>query len=374
MPNRTKWLAGGLVLAGVVAPGVVLGPRVEDRVRDRMEVGRDLRLNQAHLSPAERGEVADRLRAAADKPWLSPAERARRLDAAGLACFWAGRAADAKPLFRAEYDLIRDTAGPDELVWLLNKINNCLLNPRTAAELDELRANHAAIRALGPRVRGTSETGVVRASPAVLAEGIERYARHVTGQLPAAEEWALLDEAIRLREDAVGPWQQSTDADGLFRLAEVVALRGDQEKAAALFERVAGFAGPGGWPASAFERVLKLRHPDRADPRRAAAIETWVAGRPNNDHEALTQELGFCYLELKKYREAAVLFRGMADRDSAKPAPDPLAVSYHLGMLAKSLDGAGQKAEADAVRQRLVAEFPDTPLGREAARFTSSPP
>ena len=148
MTRRTRAIwAGGLVAAAVLA--VAVG----DPIAERWAVERDIRRSgSTDLMPAERGALADRLRAAAARPGLSPAARVRRLDAAGLAFLRAGRAAEAKPLFRAEYDAIRATAAPDELIDALNKLNNATPSADTAAELDEVRQNHAAIRALAARV------------------------------------------------------------------------------------------------------------------------------------------------------------------------------------------------------------------------------
>ena len=362
MSARTKWAAGFVGLAAVIASGAVLIPWAEAWLRDRLEVGREIKLlDAANLTPEESAGVGERLRAAADRPWLSPAERAFRLDRAGWAFLRAGRPADAKPLFRAGYELVKDSAEPDEVVESLRKINLCLTDPRTAAEADELRQNHAAIRALGPRVGPGGVGGLtVRSSPADLAKGIEWYVRHRSGtrRLPPAEERALLDEAVGRLDEAVGPWDRSTDADGLFALASVLELRGDNEKAAAVFGRVAGGGGVLGQ--IAFVRLVDLRYPDATDPRRTAALER-RRSEQNDDNYSINQHLGQSYLAQAKYPEAAAVFRRMADRE-----PNRNLVPMHLSWLASTLEKGGQKAEAEAVRQRLRAEFPHMVSGGAA--------
>ncbi len=346
MSRRTRAiLAGGLVVAAVVAVAVGYP------VAERWAVERDVRrTGSADLPPAERGALADRLRTAAARPGLSPAARVRRLDAAGLAFLRAGRAAEAKPLFRAEYDAIRATAAPDELIDALNKLNNATPSATTAEELDEVRQNHAAIRFLAARATGVTSAAIVKASPAALARHVEQYVRQSQGALTPAEKRSLLDEAVALREGALGAWQESADATALLGLAEALEQRGDRDRAVAVSERVAGFADAGA--AAAFERVYRLRYPDRADPRRAAALLAWLAGRPAGEATAaIRQELGFCHLALKQYPEAAEVLGALVTRTGAEADADVLA--YNLTLYAVALDNAGRKAEADAVRVRL---------------------
>lgn len=64
--------------AGAVAVAVAFA--VGSPAAGRWAVERDIRRNNsAHLTPAERGELAERLRAAAGRPGLSPGERSRGL-------------------------------------------------------------------------------------------------------------------------------------------------------------------------------------------------------------------------------------------------------------------------------------------------------
>lgn len=342
---RAAW-AGGAAVALAVAAG--LFPAAE-----RWAVERDIGRNaSAHLTPAERGALAERLRAAAERPGLSPGERSRRLDAAGLAFLWAGRAADAKPLFRAEYDAVRATAPPGALIDLLNKLDNATPPAETAAELDESRRNHAALRALAASASGGTSAVIVRASPVAFAGRIEHFVRDSGATLTPAETRSLLDEAVTLREGALGPWGQSEDAVALLGLADTLERRGDRDRAVAVYERVAGFAGAGA--TTAFAEVYRLRYPDRTDPRRAAALLAWLGRRPAGEGTgAVEQELGFCHLALKQFPEAAAVFAALVNRKGAGDNSDVQAYNYNL--LALALDNAGRKAEADAVRRRPAA-------------------
>ena len=351
MGVRTK-AVWAVVLVGVVTYGAVVAVALASRFAEGRAVERDIcDNNSGHPTPAERGELAERLRAAAGRPELSPGERARRLDAAGLAFTWAGRASDAKPLFRAEYDLVRATATPDAVIDLLNKLNNVTTPVETAAAVDELRQNHAAIRVLGAGATAGSVSALIaNSSPARFAGDLERYAREFKGALTPAETRSLLDEAVTLREGALGPWRQSADDYALMGLADALSQRGDPDRAAAVYERVAGL--PGEWAAAASARVYELRYPDRADPRRAAAILAWLGGRPAGEGTgAVEQELGFCHLALKQFPEAAAVFAALVNRQGAGAGADADVQAYNRVMLGLALDNAGRKAEADAVRR-----------------------
>ena len=339
--TRATW-AGGAAVALAVAAGFF--PIAEWWAVER-DIGRN---NSAHLTPAERGALAERLRAAAERPGLSPGERSRRLDAAGLAFLWAGRASDAKPLFRAEYDAVRATASPEALIDLLNKLDNATPRASTAAELDESRRNHAALRALAASASGGTSAAIVRASPVAFAGRIEHFVRQSGATLTPAETRSLLDEAVTLREGALGPWAQSEDAVALLGLADTLERRGDRDRAVAVYERVAGFAGAGA--ATAFEKVYRLRYPDRADPRRAAALLAWLGGRPAGEGTgAAEQELGFCHLALKQFPEAAAVFSALVNRKGAGADSDGQA--YNRVMLGLALDNAARSRLGDAPKK-----------------------
>ena len=364
MRPRTKWALGlAIALAALVAVGVPLA-FVGQSLRERWQVNADIRRAEGGIyRPEEATAVGERLRAAAGTPGLARRERARRLGAAARAFYWAGRN-DARTLFRDQYELLeRAGAPPGELIRVLDHLNGCLYSPCSVAEVDELRECHAAIRSLAGRLPpGDPAAAVVQAQPAWLAQRIEDFCRGGDGLDPAARR-ALLDEAVALREDILA--RGGGDLGLAFNLAETLALRGDAERAAALYRGAADRPGVDSGQAAALEKLYDLLHPRRADPGRAALIRAWLAGRPPDPAtESVEQELGLCYLESKRYPDAAGVFAALVARDEAKPAADRGALATNLMFHAQALDGAGHAAEADAVRRRLLAEFADTVAGR----------
>ncbi len=241
MRPRAKWALGlAIALAALLAVGVPLA-FVGQSLRERYLVNADIRrVEQGGLPPEVFAGFGERLRVAAEAQGLTPRERARRLDAAAVAFVRAGRPGDARPLFRAEYELVRNAVPAHEVLWVLANLNGCLREPRTAPELAEVRENHAAIRALGPRVfpAGSSEMEIVRRSPSEFAGQVEGYVRRAGGALDPAARRDLLGEVVSLRDGATEPDDRAALASVLAQYADALDAAGDRAGAVAVRRRL----------------------------------------------------------------------------------------------------------------------------------------